>query len=1114
MTPNWFVRFSLILAVPALVIAACALWPSLVGPNIRPGGGDDTPLAKALEQGRLSEATAGQERADPPRFPGPAAPTTPAPARTAGEGMPEVVAEAEEEEEEAEPTGEEADERAAKDETTEAGRAGRPHGVRFGAGDEKGKDGKDLPVTGRWQRGKQRPSFARVHIGSGNSLDLVRMRVTVTIEGARARTVVDHIFRNPHEKQLEGTFEYPLPASAAASYFAMFLTARQEEIPEFFTGDVIAALPADDLAMLDPADATDKVDNTEWGELREARVVAKEKARRTYEEIVRRKIDPALLEYAGGNTFRGRVFPIQPHGLNRVIVAYEQHLDIADGSVQYRFPLPDCDLEVLDLTLVVDKSEVKSDTIVPKGAARRVKDGRVVYQHAWESAKGPGGELVLSMVPQNERMQVTIGKDPAGKDPAGKGRSFYARIRPDIPVHASNAYADRAVFLLDTSFSEEPDRFHANLEILKQILHSDADIKLFNIACFDAGAAWVEPDGWVTNDAAGRSRALRKLDDVLLEGATDLSAAVDLLDATRWRRQGESRAPGYVFLLTDGQVNWGKREASALATDLQDCALIRPRVFCYRTGISAENLTLFRKLTANGGGIFNVLTEAMAKKVGLAHRRPAFLVERVEVAGATDVLVAGRKPALFPGGEIVVAGRYADAAKQPGEVVLHGRFGGAEKSYRFPLQLDGAKGTLADRAWAEIAVNQMLALDDAKVEPLAVAYAQRYHIGSRVTSFLVLEKDSDYKEFKIAKEASSLAVKDMAGFLDKRYREGPRQIDRKATWTAFLAGRSKGIAEGPPKTLLDLLHEQDLALPPGAGDGVILRRSEASNEYLEARDKDRRKVRVFVDEAARRSRDNRKQACVRVLSTVVENHPGRSDAMRLVGYRLLSLGQSADAAHIFDRVRLERPFEPHSYRDLARSLEQGFRYPLAALQYEILLAGKWHERFESLQTVVRTEYAQMLADALRSGSLSGDLMAHFRQRQGELAEGDARSSATADLRVTVSWNTDNTDVDLWVVEPNGEACGYQHQKTSNGGQLLDDLTGGYGPERYQIIKAPAGEFVVLVHNYGTNPNLIAGETHVEVVVERLAGSKDVEKRRFQVVLHREGQAHEVCKVRF
>src|SRR5205814_10502386 len=55
-------------------------------------------------------------------------------------------------------------------------------------------------------------------------------------------------------------------------------------------------------------------------------------------------IDPALLEYAGGNTFSGRVFPIPPKGYNRVLIAYEELLPVASAKVQYRFPLPDCKL--------------------------------------------------------------------------------------------------------------------------------------------------------------------------------------------------------------------------------------------------------------------------------------------------------------------------------------------------------------------------------------------------------------------------------------------------------------------------------------------------------------------------------------------------------------------------------------------------------------------------------------------------------------------------------------------------------------------------------------------------------------------------------------------------
>ena len=85
-----------------------------------------------------------------------------------------------------------------------------------------------------WQRDRGRPTFARVYVGDGNSLELVSLHVSVTVEGPRARTLVDHVFRNPHDRQLEGTFEYPLPTGASPSYFAMFLGQTRDTVPPRF----------------------------------------------------------------------------------------------------------------------------------------------------------------------------------------------------------------------------------------------------------------------------------------------------------------------------------------------------------------------------------------------------------------------------------------------------------------------------------------------------------------------------------------------------------------------------------------------------------------------------------------------------------------------------------------------------------------------------------------------------------------------------------------------------------------------------------------------------------------------------------------------------------------
>src|SRR5262249_25584709 len=69
------------------------------------------------------------------------------------------------------------------------------------------KSGKSEKPPATWKRDGKSPSFARVYIGDGNALELISINVTVTVDGPRARTLVDHIFHNPHARQLEGTFE-------------------------------------------------------------------------------------------------------------------------------------------------------------------------------------------------------------------------------------------------------------------------------------------------------------------------------------------------------------------------------------------------------------------------------------------------------------------------------------------------------------------------------------------------------------------------------------------------------------------------------------------------------------------------------------------------------------------------------------------------------------------------------------------------------------------------------------------------------------------------------------------------------------------------------------------
>jgi hypothetical protein len=55
-----------------------------------------------------------------------------------------------------------------------------------------------------------------------------------------------------------------------------------------------------------------------------------------------------------------------------------------------------------------------------------------------------------------------------------------------------------------------------------------------------------------------------------------------------------------------------------------------------------------------------------------------------------------------------------------------------------------------------------------------------------------------------------------------------------------------------------------------------------------------------------------------------------------------------------------------------------------------------------------------------------------------------------DVRVVLAWDADNTDVDLHVIDPNGERSTTATNASYQGGAITRDATGGYGPEEFAL----------------------------------------------------------------
>ena len=74
------------------------------------------------------------------------------------------------------------------------------------------------------------------------------------------------------------------------------------------------------------------------------------------------------------------------------------------------------------------------------------------------------------------------------------------------------------------------------------------------------------------------------------------------------------------------------------------------------------------------------------------------------------------------------------------------------------------------------------------------------------------------------------------------------------------------------------------------------------------------------------------------------------------------------------------------------------------------------------------------------------------------------------LQIGLSWNTIDTDIDLWVTDPFGEKIYYGNPNSASGGYLDRDDTDGFGPENiYWRSNVPDGEYTVQVNYFSGTP---------------------------------------------
>jgi uncharacterized protein YfaP (DUF2135 family) len=114
-------------------------------------------------------------------------------------------------------------------------------------------------------------------------------------------------------------------------------------------------------------------------------------------------------------------------------------------------------------------------------------------------------------------------------------------------------------------------------------------------------------------------------------------------------------------------------------------------------------------------------------------------------------------------------------------------------------------------------------------------------------------------------------------------------------------------------------------------------------------------------------------------------------------------------------------------------------------------------------------------------------------RSAALVDPRVRKLLHVDLRISLSWDADMTDVDLHVLEPTGEHAFFGHRETRIGGLVSHDVTQGYGPEEYVVHRAARGAYAIKVHYYGSSQQALVGPATMIATVYTNFGRPD-EKR--------------------
>src|SRR6266404_1067300 len=318
-------------------------------------------------------------------------------------------------------------------------------------------------------------------------LEVSAVKVKTKIADQVAVTSVDEEFYNPNPSRLEGTFVFPVPKGAHINKFTMEIDGKQVE----------------------------------------AELLSADKARRIYEDIVRKLKDPALLEYAGRDVFKARIFPIEPNSKTRITLPYTQLFKADDGLVSYVLPLNTERFwakPIKDVSVKVEvecKRPIKS-VYSPSHSVEVKRHGANTATAGYEASDvQPDTDFALYFAPEKDEIGVNLLTHRV----TGEDGYFLLLASPGVDVKEKQVIPKDVAFVLDTSGSMAGKKLEQAKKALQFCVENLNDGDRFEVMRFSTEAESLF-DKLVEASKQSRSKAEDFIKDLKPIGGTAIDDAL------------------------------------------------------------------------------------------------------------------------------------------------------------------------------------------------------------------------------------------------------------------------------------------------------------------------------------------------------------------------------------------------------------------------------------------------------------------------------------------------------------------------------------------------------------------------------------------------------------